>query len=283
MSDGPQANVVATTDATFQADVFERSRTIPVVVDFWADWCQPCLLLAPLLEQRAAAADGRWVLIKAKTDDNPTSASQFNVQGIPAVYAVVDGEIVDFFNGVLSEGQLDQWLGNVANAGDMLTLRSLQATDPVAAAAKYRELITESPNVPELQVGLLQCLFEQQDLDSCREQLEQMETRGFLEPEAQKIKAELSLAGNADVDIDALRKNVADKADDYAAKLELGAALAAQQTFEEALITLLGIVQDDRHGRGDDARAKMVEIFQVLPDDSELISVYRRKLASALY
>lgn len=272
----------STTDESFELDVFERSKTVPVVVDFWADWCQPCRMLAPLLEQRAEAGEGSWILVKANTDQTPMSASQFNVQGIPAVYAVVDGEVVDFFNGVISETQLDGWLERVVQQGEVLQLNELRRSDPQAASARYRELLDESPNDAKLQVVLLESLYEANDLDACREQLAAMEKRGFLEPEAAKVKAELSLASAADVDLDALR-SAAEQADNFQAKLDLGAALAGAHQFEESLQTLLSIVQDDRHGLGDAAREKMVEVFQVLPADSELTSVYRRKLASALY
>jgi putative thioredoxin len=281
MSDTP--TVVSTNDQSFELDVFERSKVVPVVVDFWADWCQPCLMLGPLLENRAAAAEGSWVLVKAKTDDNASAASHFNVQGIPAVYAVVDGEVVDFFNGVMSEAQLDDWLGRVMQQGELLQLRQLQESDSEAAVTRYRELLADSPNDAKLQVGLLCSLHNAGDLTACEEHLESMERRGFLEPEAQRIKAALSLAGNSDVDIDVLRTQVAEDTSDFQGRLQLGVALAATEDFEGALQMLLSIVEDDRHGLGDSAREKMVEIFHVLPDGHEWTSVYRRKLASALY
>src|SRR4026208_1647492 len=93
--------IQSTTDATFDHDVFERSKEVPVIVDFWAAWCQPCRMLAPLLERLADEYAGRFVLVKAKTDETSQSAGAFGVQGIPAVYAVVNGEIVDFFAGLL--------------------------------------------------------------------------------------------------------------------------------------------------------------------------------------
>lgn len=275
--------VVATNDQSFELDVFERSKVVPVVVDFWADWCQPCLMLGPLLEQRAEAAGGSWVLIKAKTDDNASAASHFNVQGIPAVYAVVDGEVVDYFNGVMSEAQLDDWLGRVVQHGELLSLRLLVESDPAAAVVRYRELLGESPNDAKLQVGLLSSLHNAGETEECEKHLETMERRGFLEPEAQRIKAAMSLAGDSDVDLEQLQKQVAEEADNFQARLQLGVALAATEDFEGALIMLLSIVQDDRQGLGDSAREKMVEIFQVLPNGHEFTSVYRRKLASALY
>lgn len=281
MSDLPA--VVETCDESFETDVFERSRVVPVVVDFWADWCQPCKTLTPLLEGRFAKAEGRWALVKADTEKNPAAAGQFQVQGIPAVYAVVDGEIVDFFSGVIGAEQLDEWLSRVVEQGQVLQLRESEKSDPVGAADKYRELLVKTPNDAKLQIGLLRCLHNQDDDQACRDLLETMGKHGFLEPEAEKIKAALSLAGGAEYDIDSLKQVVESEPGNFQARLDLGSAQASSQQFEDALIALLSIVEDDRHGLGDAAREKMVEIFKVLPNNSELTSIYRRRLSSALY
>jgi putative thioredoxin len=274
--------IVETSDESFESDVIERSRVVPVVVDFWADWCQPCKTLTPLLEERFAAADGRWLLVKANTEQNPAAAGKFQVQGIPAVYAFVDGEIVDFFSGVIGPEQLDEWLARVVEQGGVLELRAMEESDPGGAAEKYRELLAEAPNDAKLQIGLLRSLHHHDD-EACRGFLETLEKRGFLEPDAEKIKAALSIADGADYDLDSLVELVENEPENFQARLDLGTAQASSQEFEDALITLLSIVQDDRHGLGDAAREKMVEIFKVLPGDSELTSIYRRKLASALY
>ena len=102
--------IVETTDATFEQDVLERSRKVPVVVDFWAEWCRPCHLLAPMLERLAARFAGRFVLVKANTDQTQAAASQFRVQGIPAVFGFRDGELSDSFVGVPPESQIELWI-----------------------------------------------------------------------------------------------------------------------------------------------------------------------------
>ncbi len=95
--------VIDVTEATFQSEVLERSLTTPVVIDFWAEWCEPCKQLSPVLEQLAAEGGGAWVLAKVDVDANPRLAQMFRVQGIPMVYAVVGGQPVDAFSGVVPE------------------------------------------------------------------------------------------------------------------------------------------------------------------------------------
>ncbi len=109
--------VIDVTEATFQSEVLERSLTTPVVVDFWAEWCEPCKQLSPVLERLAVEGGGAWVLAKIDVDANPRIAQMFRVQGIPMVYAVVGGQPVDAFSGVVPEAQLRQWIDAVLKAG----------------------------------------------------------------------------------------------------------------------------------------------------------------------
>ena len=136
--------IVQTTDATFDQDVLQRSRTVPVVVDFWAEWCRPCHLLAPMLERIAARFAGRFVLVKANTDQTQAAASQFRVQGIPAVFGFRDGELSDSFVGVPPESQIELWIEQLlpteaeqhsAEANKVVQI------DPQAAEQEYRKAL----------------------------------------------------------------------------------------------------------------------------------------------
>jgi putative thioredoxin len=273
---------------TWQHDVFQRSLQQPVVIDFWADWCQPCRMLTPILEKLAVEYNGAFLLVKANTEQVPEAAAQFAVQSIPAVYAMRDGEVRDFFVGLLPEPQIRGWLERLLpSPAEKTTLEAQQlvSSDPAAAETKFREAIRAEPNLAAPQIGLAQLLLDQDRLDECAKTIEQLQKRGFLEPEAEKIRAALGLRQQADRagDLGTCRAAAAQKPDDMHLQLKLAEALAAAQQYEEALQVGLKIVQSDRHGFGEEARKLMVDIFRLLPDDSELTSIYRRKLSAALY
>ncbi len=119
--------IVDVTEATFQSEVLERSLHTPVVIDFWAEWCGPCKQLSPILEKLAIEGDGAWVLARVDVDANERLAAMFRVQGIPMVYAVVRGQPVDAFTGVVPEAQLRQWIVGL--------LRRVQGVNPAKALA----------------------------------------------------------------------------------------------------------------------------------------------------
>lgn len=284
----PTPHVIEPTTETFQQDVVERSKEVPVVVDFWAHWCQPCRLLAPILEKLADEFGGKFVLAKVNVDQSPEIAGSFGVQSIPAVFAVRGGEIVDYFVGIQPEPELRQWIERQfpTPAETLLAeARQLEATDPNAAEAKYREASLLIPRESAPKIGLARTLLAQGRIDDAERILEELAARGFLEPEADKLKAEVELrlkardAGS----VEQCRAAIAAHPEDKSLHLKLAEALAAEGKHEEALETALKLVQQDRKTLGEPARAVMVSIFQMLSPDSELTSTYRRKLSSALY
>jgi len=278
----PSPWIVNTTAATFEQDVFERSREAPVIVDFWAAWCAPCRALAPILEALATEFDGKFILVKANTEEVPEAAAKFNVQGIPAVYAVIDGEVVDFFTGALPEAQIRAWLDRLFTVSTFVEAKRLEETAPAAAEAKYRTLAQQSPDNAEFQIGLARTLLAQQRYDDCQHIITELEKRGFLEPEAENVKAAIDLRSMEGVDLDGLKQAAADEPNNLALQLQLAEALAGTQQYEEALQVCLAIVEQDRKGVGDAARQVMIDIFRVLPNGSDLTTTYRRKLSTAL-
>jgi putative thioredoxin len=284
MNDTPHsAWIVETSDATFEQDVIERSKKTPVVLDFWATWCQPCLLLKPVLEQLADEHQGRFVLVKAEQQSNQKALAEFRIEAFPTVFGVVGGQPVDYFLGLMRPVQLRQWIDRLLQSSELLHAQQLEESDPAAAEAEYRRALTESPENEQLLIGLARVLFKEGKRDESRRMIEQLEARGFLEPEAEKIKAALDLTGSQGRNIAELREQVKRSPNNYAARIELARALAAQAQYEEALAAALDVVEQDLGGAGEDARKLMLEIFQVLPDGAPLKTTYQRKLSAALY
>src|SRR2546429_1976341 len=148
--------IIDVTEATFQTEVLERSMQTPVVIDFWAEWCGPCKQLSPILEKLAIEGDGAWVRARIGVDANPRLAQMFRVQGIPMVFAVVGGQPVDAFTGVVPEAQLRPWIDAVLKAGGGAVEApsdprldsaddALMAGDLEAAGQAYPKVLAQSP------------------------------------------------------------------------------------------------------------------------------------------
>ena len=277
-------------DARFQTDVLERSKQVLTLVDFWAEWCQPCRMLAPILEKVVASFDGRVVLAKANTDEAPQAAGAFRVESIPAVFALRDGKVVDQFLGLLPEAEWIERIVRLLAEDDLRDLEARETEDPAAAETEYRRrletLAANDPLRPRLTVGLARTLAACGDdakRDEAQRLIEELEQRGFLEPEAQKVRASLSLTGGGEVDLQAARQAHEARPNDPAAALAWGEACASQGDYPAALAALLTVVENDGGELRDAAKARMVEIFRVLPDDSDLTREYRRRLSLALY
>jgi putative thioredoxin len=280
--------IIEASAETFQIDVVDRSGELPVVVDFWAAWCQPCQMLGPILEKLAVEYDGKFLLVKAETERVPQIAEQFGVQSIPAVYALRDGQLVDMFVGLLPEPQIRAWLDRLLpSPAEMLVVaaRALEATNPAAAEEHYREAMLLTPSLPAATIGLAALLLTQDRTDEARALVDQLEARGFLEPEAQRLKSQLALSlhGQSAGSLETCRTAAAAEPDNLELQLKLAESLAAAAQYEEALQVALALVESGRKQFVEPARKVMVDIFHLLPADSELTTNYRRRLSTALY
>lgn len=274
--------VINTTDDTFERDVVAQSNSRLIVVDFWADWCQPCRMLAPILERVCREFGQRVQLVKARTEENQGAAAEFQVDGIPAVFAVWKSKVVDFFSGLMPEESLRQWLKRGVHDVQLEQARNLEQEQPPEAIEAYQSLIGEYPDDAKAKIGLGRVYLSQGDLEECKRIIDRLEERGFLETEAQRLKSEWTLRTLPEADLAALWEQ-AERTKDFASRLALAKGLARAGKVEESLSICLTIVQEDRRGAGEEARLWMIDIFRTLPPNSELLREYRRKLASALY
>jgi len=273
---------------TFESQILQKSFEKPIVVDVWAAWCQPCLMLAPILEKIVNEAAGAVLLVKINSDEEPQLAAMFGVQSLPSVFLLRDGQLVDAFQGALPESQVRAWLepylpNPYQQAVDKA--RELEASDPAAAEKQYRAAVELKPDESAARIGLARVLLKQGQDAPAAAIIQELKARGYLETEAENVAAELELrAASRDAGgVAKCRAACAADPDNLELRLALADALAAAHQFQEALDICLELIRQDRARIGEPAREAMVKIFQVLGPGSDLASQYRRKLATALY
>ncbi len=280
--------VIDVSDADFESEVLERSKTVPVVIDFWAEWCGPCKQLGPLLEKQAAERKGKFVLAKVNVDEAPQLAGYFRIESIPAVLAFKDGQAVNGFVGLVAEKELKQFLDDLSgpSANDPLVqAAALEEKDPKKAEAIYRDLIAKDERNDPARLGLARVLVATDRNDEATTVLAVIPDAGELGAEAVKLRRTIEMHQNAATAGDEadLRKKVAADPQNAQLRLELGNVLATKERYQQALDTLLSAAELDQElGRGP-VRELMVKIFEIIGVRSELADQYRDKLRALLY
>jgi putative thioredoxin len=278
------AAVIEVNERDFQAQVIERSKTTPVVVDFWAPWCGPCRTLGPILERLAGEAKGAWVLAKINVDNNQRLSQAFGIQGIPAVKAFRDGQVVEEFTGALPESRVRAWLKGVLPAASdslLAAAAAMEQHDPSEAAARYRLALGDDPNNTAALFSLGRLLVSQGHPEGV-EALRQVPSSA---PQYARARAWLTLAdffeqaGEAPGWLNQLGDN---KQEDTESRYRLAAHKARAGQYADAINQLLAIIERDRAFRDDAARKTLLALFEALGDDP-LVTSGRRRLASALF
>lgn len=268
--------------AAFERDVVERSRQVPVVVDFWAAWCGPCRVLGPLLERLADEHGGAFELAKVDVDANQGLAARFGVQGIPTVVGFRGGEAVSRFTGALPEPSLRQWLEVVVpSEADRLSAAAdahLDEGEVEAAERDYREALALKPTHLGAGVGLATLLLGGDRPDEALEVLAALPQNA----QVRRLQAAARLGRVRAGEVPELEAELAADPANAAVRIDLAMALAAAGSYAEALDHLLEVVRTGGEPR-EEARSAILDIFATLGDDHPLTGPYRRGLANALF
>ncbi|TCJ12288.1 co-chaperone YbbN [Parasulfuritortus cantonensis] len=270
----------------FQQIVIDGAEQVPVVIDFWAEWCGPCKMLKPILEKLAEEYQGKFILAKINADQNQDLAAQFQVRGIPAVKAVYRGEIIDEFSGALPEGQVREFLDRIlpSPAAELRAQAAAQrdAGDFAGALTTLGQASKLAPGDQEVRIDAAEILAHLNAMEEASQLL------GSLTPEMQaddrvvRLRAKLNFAqSGVQADEAGLRARIAAQPDDMEARLELANYLVAMARYGEGMDELLAMVRLDRGWNEEAARKTLLSVFSLLAGDP-LVAQYRRKLASAL-
>ena len=294
---GGDSAVIDVTEETFNSQVVERSRTTPVIIDLWADWCGPCKQLSPVLEKLAGEADGQWVLAKVDVDANPRLAQALQVQSIPMVVAVIGGQLVDGFLGALPEAQVKQWISQVLAASEQLGVGPGGAapddtklpSDP-AAAGQPGPAAPPGPGGPGGPDGSNPVYAEAQeamqrgDMDAAADAFRRVLAASPADPVAKVGLARVELFRRLDsYDEAKVRREAAEHPDDLQAQSSVADIDVAAGHIEEAFDRLLGVVRRTSGEQRDEARQRLIGLFEIFPPQDPRVKKARGQLSSLLF
>ena len=289
MSDNPFVNAV--TADTFANEVIEASKTSPVLVDFWADWCGPCKMLMPILDKLAREYDGKFQVAKVDTEREQELATAYGVRSLPTVKVFRDGVEVDEFMGALPESGVREVIDrHVARPADNQIASAASLADNgdlLGAISLLCDTLPTDPDYLKLRLALATHQLAAGESTQAAETLRNIPLASLQEPEVKQLRARAELALNTDptLDVKSLREAVEKSPDDLQARIALAHQMMQHpDQIEEAVMQFLEIV---RQGRGNEfaqqARSTLVQIFESLGAQDERVRHYRRELAQALY
>lgn len=288
MSDSPFV-VDIQDSAHFEQQVIEASKQQPVLVDFWADWCQPCKALIPLLTQLSEQYQGAFILAKVNADEQQELVAAAGVRNLPTVKLYKDGVMVDEFMGAKPEGELRKFLdahiendtGNKIN--EALTLSA--SGDYEQATEILKLLNQEDPSNTDVYIAIAKVYLQSGDYENCEAVLKVLPANIQISDEARRIQDELNLirATSDAPETDELLTQLKNEPDNHTARIQLANQYLVSHQYEQALESLFYILIRDMNFQEGEAKAAMLKVFDALGPQEPLTRKYRSKLATLLH
>ena len=282
-------NISDVIDETFQALVVERSREVPVLVDFWAEWCGPCQMLMPILKKLTEEYDGKFVLAKVNTDDQQQLAKTHGIRSLPTLHVYKHGERVEEILAAQSEATLrillDRYIERPSNRIRDEARELFQQGRHDDALSLLEAACQEEPDNHQLALDYAELCMRCGELDRADATIAALPRDVRDETEANRLRKllEFAITGKSAPDIAALESTISGEPDNMKARYQLGAQYVLSDRFEEALETFMQMFESDRSFQEDAARKSLVSIFELLNNEGELVTRYRRKLFNLLH
>lgn len=277
----------------FLSEVVEKSKTIPVIVDFWAPWCGPCKQLTPILEKITNSKNGKVILAKVNVDENQEIAAQLKIQSIPTVYGFVDGKPIDAFQGAQPESKINEMVDKLIDAtpGNEVP-KLLEEANNLFKSQKYSEaqsiyenLIAMDPGNPKIIAGMLRCLLQLNKIDDVKEVLDSLDENILQDEEILKVKKlyENFHNSNSEVTIDDIMNNLKNDPTNKNIKFELAEKYLSLNEIGKGFKELLQLYEEDPKWNEEAAKKKLLEHFNLLGFNDPNVIEARKKLSSLMF
>lgn len=286
------SNVIDINQDKFLEEVIEKSKTIPVLVDFWAPWCGPCKQLTPILEKLVNKKNGKIILAKINVDENQGIASQLNIQSIPTVYGFVAGRPIDAFQGVQPESKIEAMIDKMIDAtpGNEIP-KLIEEANLLFKNQKFQEAQTAFENLIALDpgnikgiLGLIRCLIQLEKYEDANSIIDSLDDQHGNNEEIDKLKKLLdNLQNNDHSHLEELKVKIQGDPKNLELHFQLAEAYLANNQIENGFFELLEIFKINRKWNDEVAKKKLLEYFDLLgPSDPNVINA-RRKLSSLMF